>query len=498
MVIETKNKIKEIMNMIKKDNGNLIFYNSVYIILLALIVLITWSVGASLVGISIIIGLASLVVALQKDTLPVVPLLLISICCTSDNTLMEHKATIPTLIILFSIFAVALIIHIVRFKPKFKNGSLSLPLLIVSIALMIGGTTVQTKEQFFRGIIFALALGFVMLALYQILYNTFCTLTRKKMQKYMAQLMLVFSLLICAQVVIWLIKHDANIIEHLKSMFSSDNTNRSPVDLGWTNRAGAAYMITILLPGTFYLSQVYKKTASIFYLLAFVQFFCCILTISRSGIIFSLLEILLMVIYIVTKGKNRSPLIFMVSASVIIAAAVVLAFKSQIAPLVDKFIDGIFTVNTSGRIEIYKNGMEKFLESPIFGYGLGMDAHDNLNGPPYIIPPNCIYWLHSTPIQILASMGIIGVIAYGMFYYKRFKMLFKHQNAYSIIMSLGIVVFEIYSLIDSGTFIPFPTFLTILIITISLELSNKSIEDELRVKNNLPSDCKMLQCAYNI
>lgn len=470
--------------MIKKFNGNLVFYNIYYLIALALIVLVTWTLGSNLVGISIIIALASIVIALQKDTQPVVPLLLMSICCTSDNLIMENKATMPTFIALFSIFVIALIIHIIRFKPKFKNGSLSLPLLLVSIALLLGGTTAQTKEQFMRGLVFALALGVAMLALYQILYNTFSSQPRLKMQKYMAQIMMVFSLMICAQTLIYIIKKDINIIEHLESLFADDYDIRKVINLGWTNRSGVAYLITILLPGTFYLSQLNKKTSTLYYLLAIVQYVFCILATSRAGIIFCTLEILLFLIYIFWKGNNRIPLIYIISFMVIIIASVIFIFRAHIAPLVDKAINDIFNINTSARKEIYQYGMQQFLNNPIFGAGLGMDTHPSTD---YFIPPNCIYWLHSTPIQILASMGFVGVIAYAFFYYKRFKMLFKHKNAFSTIMSLGIIVFEIYSLIDSGTFIPFPTFFMILVITIALELSNKGIEEENKLLKNTES-----------
>ena len=462
--------------MIKKPTASIIVYNWIYLAIISLIVVLTWSFGTNLIGISTILLLASIIIALQRDTLPVVPMLLMCICCTSDNTLLENQKAMPTFMILAGILIISVIIHIIRFKPKFKNGSLSLPLLLVSIALLLGGTTAQTKEQFQRGFIFAITLGFAMLAVYQVLYSTFSTQSREKIQKYMAQIMLAFSLVICTQILIYFLKHNIDLSEHIELLFNNNNNNssiRDTLDLGWSNRAGAAYMITILLPGTFYLSQTVKKSAIIYYLLAFLQFAFVIITLSRGGILFCAFEILLMVLYVIFKGKNRTPLIILTSILIIIASTLVWIYKADVAQFVDKFFKSLFSIDTSGRTEIHAYGLQQFLSYPIFGKGLGMDPH-----PKFYLPPHCIYWLHSTPIQILASMGIVGVIAYSIFYYKRFKIMFKLQNPFNTIMSLGIVVFEIYSLIDSGTFIPFPMFITILIITISMEVSNKNIEKE--------------------
>ena len=68
------------------------------------------------------------------------------------------------------------------------------------------------------------------------------------------------------------------------------------------------------------------------------------------------------------------------------------------------------------------------------------------------------YWFHSTPFEIIGGYGLLGIAAYGYNYYKRIKVttmdMFKDSFTQFIILS--VIGFELYSLVDTGTFVPIP------------------------------------------
>ncbi len=124
------------------------------------------------------------------------------------------------------------------------------------------------------------------------------------------------------------------------------------------------------------------------------------------------------------------------------------------------------TLTTSGRSALYEESLICFLLNPMFGVGMGYTGN---NLP---LENFCIYWFHCTPLQVIASMGIVGVMAYGYYYFVRGKIMFSNLRRFNITLSLGIIAFEIQSMMDAGSFLPFPYVLIIVVLTAMLEHNN--------------------------
>ena len=114
-----------------------------------------------------------------------------------------------------------------------------------------------------------------------------------------------------------------------------------------------------------------------------------------------------------------------------------------------------------------------FIKHPIVGAGMGY------SGVNYDMVVIGFYWFHSTFFQIIASMGIVGLIGYLYFYIVRYKIIIKSARSgiFGVFALLALIGFELYSMIDTGTFIPVPTMMLTMLITLINEKQRKTNEE---------------------
>ena len=85
----------------------------------------------------------------------------------------------------------------------------------------------------------------------------------------------------------------------------------------------------------------------------------------------------------------------------------------------------------------------------------------------------CIYWYHSTLFQILGSLGLVGVIAYGIQAFYRGRALLKVKSRFNLFVFIAIIGFAGYSMVNVGYFIPLPNMATLIMIFIIVDRNNK-------------------------
>ena len=120
---------------------------------------------------------------------------------------------------------------------------------------------------------------------------------------------------------------------------------------------------------------------------------------------------------------------------------------------------------------LYKDALREFANHPIFGVGCGYDGPDYENHVEEIV----FYWFHSTFFQVVGSMGLVGIVAYGANYIMRAKILFRDiaKDTFVLFTALSLAGFELYSLIDTGTFVPLPTMMIVFVLFAILEKHHK-------------------------
>ena len=101
----------------------------------------------------------------------------------------------------------------------------------------------------------------------------------------------------------------------------------------------------------------------------------------------------------------------------------------------------------NGRIEIYINGLKQYKDSPILGKGF-YECEAFRWGVPFteqsFLPPR----YHNTYIQILASCGTLGIIAYFYHRYQTLKLMWKNKNTGNLIIAITLLGFIMLSAFD--------------------------------------------------
>ena len=106
---------------------------------------------------------------------------------------------------------------------------------------------------------------------------------------------------------------------------------------------------------------------------------------------------------------------------------------------------------------LYAEAWDLFTAHPVLGVGLGF------YGDNFAINTMQFYWFHSTLFQVLANMGLVGLAAYIFYYVARFRTIRRLRNPFNLFTLVAWLGFEGYSMMDTGTFVPFPTMTLVLV-----------------------------------
>lgn len=224
---------------------------------------------------------------------------------------------------------------------------------------------------------------------------------------------------------------------YLKYPFEEILYKKSLVDLGWGYSNFIAVIYTFSLPVALYKYLDEKHYHPIYFLLDLLSFGGLLLTQSRGAIVGAIAGLGLYALLTFRKTYIKR------YYSLIIGAGIVayLFFSPYILEIVNRFIGPNF-LDDSNRFPIYKLGIEKFLEAPIFGHGYKSSRYfiqNVLNGT--------VSNYHNYILQIAATLGVVGLIFQGWLHYLWVK-LFAQKNAFILCMGIGIVASLVHQLLD--------------------------------------------------
>ena len=217
-----------------------------------------------------------------------------------------------------------------------------------------------------------------------------------------------------------------------------------------------------------------RRLGYIYLLIGLMQFVTIILTTSRGGALFGVLELVITVlvtIIVLDKKRRKEYLVFAVIVLAIAGAGFGLLYNKIISFIKYIFADGM---NDSGRFELYREAIACFFEYPIFGVGYGYagswHAMTNFMG---------VYMFHDTILQFVACLGIVGFTAFAYFYFARMEILFEVKTEYSLFMLMVFIGFEGYSLLDPGTIEGYPACVIMMILYTAHEIDTKQVESRI-------------------
>ncbi len=238
------------------------------------------------------------------------------------------------------------------------------------------------------------------------------------------------------------------------SLFERGYLNRGNILTGWGIHNNLGNMLCFCIPCAFYMMYRSSKRKSAWFIYACLLLFAVVLTTSRSsmltgGCIFVLC--LAFVLYKFRRQKIVTTVVFITCGALIMGAVafILLWIRYDFIKLtVEKVLDsGI--LNDSNRFKAWKEGLNQFFHYPIFGKGFyECSAYLFHDGVSDLLPAR---W-HNTIVQILASCGILGFIAYAFHRIQTIRLFWKNRTVENYFIALSILAILMGSLTDNHFF----------------------------------------------
>lgn len=391
---------------------------------------------AGVVGIIIFLALISGALLLAKN--PVIALAPGLIVCTIIfKWYLVSSKFIPYAPLLVIPMAV-MILRCVKENIRFQPGGTFPGLIAVTAAILLGGLGTITKEEYFDfwNLYYLAAMGLGMIVFY-ILNKKLIVKDQYDETKILFFRILYITALFCCFLIIHILIINGQEIYY---------TERLPEELEYNPmRNLISSMMVIAMPSIFF----FAKKNNWHILTAVLTVLCCFLTGSRGGIVLGGIQFFLGMLYLlVTKKSCRG-----------INLAIVLGIVSIGLLNLDKFLSFYSSRFSNGfiqkgevRISLIVRGIQDFSQAPLLGKGIGYTGNYDLYAPKNFEMP----WYHNSVIQIMASMGMVGIAAYIYRLATRIHAIFRKMDEKTPIFLLIFIGNSLVSLIEPGEFSPIP------------------------------------------
>ncbi len=361
----------------------------------------------------------------------------------------------------------ALLFHILFYRAPFRAGKSFAPLLAVSLALTLGGVGSISAAEYWNAtaLYYVGGLGFGLLLFYLLLKSRLA-----RPRDYSAARLLLVALLlagVCAAFntldfyavrTAWM-RDDLRIYGHLRLI----NINQRNV---------FATFLLLALPTPFYFAR--KRVA--FLALAALFLLSLILTSSRGGMIFGTLMFFLSFLDFVwhdAAHRRRNAILFSIALALF---AALLGFAVWRGFFDFRFANGFFE---GPRQILLRRAWEDFCHAPIFGRGLGYSGNSDAYAPVAF----AMHWYHMMIPQILASTGLVGVLAFASLFVSRARLALRLRRA-SLYRALALSYLSLFlmSQVNPGEFCPIPFALCAMTIFLLFEEEEERLDREAREK----------------
>lgn len=342
---------------------------------------------------------------------------------------------------------VALVYRFIRGFRTLRLGGNFFGLVAVSIAVMLGGLGSITVQEYFSlpSLYHVLGLGPVMIVLY-LFFKSAVNVAREydvadkiAGAMYLAAAFIAFMILriFVAYPDVW--EAGANMTDTV--------VRHAP----WRNSAAA--LVVMLLPFIFYYA---RRHHPVHLLSAFGIYITVILSGSRGAFVCGGIQFVLCLFFFYLTKRSHLRRIILITLFVLLALLVV--FIDPIIDFCSEYLRmslNFDNIAKESRFRLFIRSFEDFSSSPLFGKGLGYTGNQDI----YIPYEQTwqITWYHSLFPQIIGSLGIVGILAYGYQFWLRLRLILEAERTlYTKALAFSYIGILIYSQIDPGIFSPLP------------------------------------------
>lgn len=428
-----------------------------FTVLLIAISSVSMFTGFEFTGVVVLSIMLTLTLAVSDDLLPAFETLL-AICCFAIRLRKTYMNFFNLWPLALPIIAL-LLIHICCYKIKLSKVSFTSGMIATSVALMLGGigfisyAEYTAMESVYH--IFMLGFGTMLFAMY---FAGSLERERKyNLQDKFAEIMVMVIVIICIA-----------IAEEYISRWGEFTSKMSVLPFQWRNNASTLLMLS--MPFGFY----FAKKRFRYSLIALLAYIGIVFTGSRGGLLFGSVELGLCVITMLIVDKRHRKIYAIGVALLAVTVAILSRYMFElISYTIQRFMD---PGENSIRLELIDRGISDFRNNLIFGTGMGYMGNRDVH--PSVQLALC--WYHCSLVQVPASMGIVGIIAYIWLNIQRVKLFIKKISFFGIIMMLSFIGLEMMSLVNPGIFCPLPYLIIVTFYFVIMDKTDLGGKEELK------------------
>ncbi|MDD3106224.1 MAG: O-antigen ligase family protein [Bacilli bacterium] len=423
--------------------------SDLYIIFFSIVCLINWKFHLSYFALSIGIIFLIFIILFDVNRFRMIPLILSIVASLRLNTPNDYLGP--------ALFSAIIIVPLVAFdlfrKKVFYSNQIFIGMIFLLIAMIFSLTNTPDFVTSLLGVLMMVVYMFLFLYL----FNKKSQYDMSSTWLYIAKSFTYFGILILFETLIFNFEISTG---GFLSFF-----NWKEVDLSWANTNYIAMIYLVIIPLTaFWYSQTQKHFYLIIVLL--FEFVALVLLISRGSYLAILFSGFPFLIKFFSDVKNK--IVFtqkaLILMNVFLIILVIIAIPTGI---VKDFYQVLNSRGLSllGRELLYRIGFSVFSRYPLFGGGINSSEF-------YLSLGASSVYYHNFFIQTLATIGIIGLLAFAYYLYQmiRQSLLKCNYNNYIFFILLALIV---HGLFDTTFYNPL--IMILLSIILPLMLTNKEI-----------------------
>lgn len=428
------------------------FYGNFYPVIVGLVALISYVSAFPYFALTVFVFFACILLLLYKDLTPFLILPMTVVIIFKDFSSALH----PYCMMLYCFVAVCLITHFIIYPVRRIRGKLFLPLLAVTCTLFLGGVGSSFMHKYTLGLVTSFFTGPFLLIAY-LLFSAYVNPPENfDLKSYFSYVLTVLAVIISIEV----------FLHNYISFLTPPGSLLS--DIGWSNINGVAVLLLLSIPLCWYRIIESNHPNLYFIALAFI-YVGLIFTQSDGCIGIAILFAPLLAGFSLTrtKGIKRKKLAVKYCAILLIATigALVTVLYTN-GKIVEYLLQVLFSDH--GRLKFYEEALRLFSSFPVFGIG-----HTFSNPATGIVTDGLhSYTFHSTLFHVLATMGVVGFVAYIFYFIVRFRILGAKNTTFNLFAMLGFIMYEIYGMIDASEFTIMPQMFILTILILIVEKTN--------------------------
>ncbi len=261
---------------------------------------------------------------------------------------------------------------------------------------------------------------------------------------------------------------------YFPTVFDADGSIiKDRIHLGWATWNPAGACMSILIPAIFY-GVMKGRYPALYFGAAMLTYAAALLTLSRNAIIFATLAFFgsVLIACFFAEKNRRTVFRACVFLGILGAAFFAIVFFDEIKVLAKDVFDRGFSDN--GRFSVWAVAINNFKSAPIFGTGFYHFTAPILHNLSPAIP----LMAHQTFLQLLSSMGVVGLAAYLYYRFDTLEMFVKKPTLLKTMLGLSALTLLLGSLLDNFIFIIFPTFFYGVALAVSAIIFERQNEEE--------------------